>query len=79
MTKLKTKLSLALLLGGFLFASLLFTGCNSESESAKTEESTKMDDADTKPIKTGAKGTDSTSTEPVKMDSADTKPIKTGP
>ena len=79
MTKLKTRILLAFTLVFFLFAALTFTGCNSEGEKSTTTEPAAMDDADSKPIKTGAKGDSTVTGEPVKMDTADTKPIKTGP
>lgn len=82
MIKLKTRTLQALTLVVILFAAITFTGCNSEGEKSATSEPAAMDDADSKPIKTGAKEGTKDSTiagEQVKMDTADTKPIKTGP
>lgn len=82
MTKLRSSTLLAFMLVFVLFAALTFTGCNSEGEKSTTTEPAVMEDADSKPIKTGAKeGTKDTTIagEQVKMDTADTKPIKTGP
>ena len=81
MFKQKSTFIPALMLGGFLVASVAFTSCNNEGEkAAEPATETKMDTTASTPApETAAPAAVDTAAKPAMDTTASTKPIKTAP